>query len=153
MGSCLGTLIPRGVLGTPRRRKGSPNGSIPPSDDSDNKHLPDDVNSEHLPNDLHSKHVSDVAHDKRIPNDSHNGHLPDVAHEKRVPDESHNGHLPDDVHNEHLPDDIHDRTKDVASKQRALLVGITYTGPFNTWSQLDGPHGDVDQYRDLLISA
>jgi F-box-like len=38
-------------------------------------------------------------------------------------------------------------------KRRALLVGITYTNPWNTWSQLDGPHGDVDQYRDLLISA
>jgi hypothetical protein len=59
--------------------------------------------------------------------------------------------LPPNVMNrklEHLPDDVHDKTK-----RRALLVGITYSSPSNTWSQLDGPHGDVDQYQDLLISA
>ena len=38
-------------------------------------------------------------------------------------------------------------------KRRALLVGITYTGPHNKWSQLDGPHDDVDRYRELLTSA
>jgi hypothetical protein len=39
-------------------------------------------------------------------------------------------------------------------RRRALLVGITYTNPpSNTWSPLDGPHGDVDRYRELLTSA
>ena len=44
--------------------------------------------------------------------------------------------------------------KEVASlKRRALLIGITYTGPHNKWTPLDGPHGDVDRYRDVLTSA
>jgi hypothetical protein len=44
--------------------------------------------------------------------------------------------------------------KEVASfKRRALLIGITYTGPHNKWTPLDGPYGDVDRYRDLLTSA
>jgi hypothetical protein len=62
---------------------------------------------------------------------------------------------PDDARNKYLPraDDVHDKTKDVETKRQALLVGITYSSPTNTWSQLDGPHGDLDQYRDLLISA
>lgn len=38
-------------------------------------------------------------------------------------------------------------------KRRALLVGITYSAPFNKWSPLEGPHHDVDQFRELLISA
>jgi F-box-like len=45
------------------------------------------------------------------------------------------------------------RTWNKSHKHRALLVGITYTGPSNTWTKLDGPHEDVDRYRDLLISA
>ena len=40
-----------------------------------------------------------------------------------------------------------------AVKRRALLVGITYCSPTNTWSPLDGPHDDVDRYRELLTSA
>jgi len=44
--------------------------------------------------------------------------------------------------------------KEAASlKRRALLIGITYTGPHNKWSPLDGPYGDVDRYRDLLIAT
>jgi len=46
-----------------------------------------------------------------------------------------------------------DRQGVASLKRRALLIGITYTGPHNKWSQLDGPHGDVDRYRDLLTSA
>jgi ankyrin repeat protein len=38
-------------------------------------------------------------------------------------------------------------------KRRALLVGITYSAPFNKWSSLEGPHHDVDHFRELLISA
>ena len=47
-----------------------------------------------------------------------------------------------------------DDKHEVASlKRRALLVGITYTGPDNKWPPLDGPHRDVDRYRELLTSA
>ncbi len=61
-------------------------------------------------------------------------------------------HDSDDAHNKHPPDNVHNNTKDEASRRRALLIGITYSKS-NTWSQLDDPHGDVDQYRNLLISA
>ncbi|KAI0277926.1 caspase domain-containing protein [Russula aff. rugulosa BPL654] len=44
-------------------------------------------------------------------------------------------------------------TWDKSHKHRALLVGITYTSPSNTWAELNGPHEDVDRYRDLLIST
>ncbi len=133
MGTCLST-VPRRVLGTPRRRKGR----TPLSDDSDNKELPDEVNGEELPESVNSTYHSDDAHSKLPPNGKH---------KKHCPDEEHNNRVPDDAHNKHLPDDVHDKTR-----RRALLVGITYSTS-NTWSQLDGPHGDVDQYRDLLISA
>ena len=46
-----------------------------------------------------------------------------------------------------------DRQKVASFRRRALLVGITYTGPHNKWSPLDGPHDDVDRYRDVLTSA
>ena len=53
----------------------------------------------------------------------------------------------DDKHNQ-------DDKQDGASlKRRALLVGISYTSPHNTWSPLDGPYGDVDRYQELLTSA
>jgi hypothetical protein len=52
-----------------------------------------------------------------------------------------------------LPEDVDAKTEGAATKRRALLVGISYSTPSNTWSPLDGPHGDVDRYRDLLISA
>jgi len=40
-----------------------------------------------------------------------------------------------------------------AMKRRALLVGINYCIPNNQWLPLDGPHDDVDRYRELLTSA
>jgi F-box-like len=43
--------------------------------------------------------------------------------------------------------------KVIATKQRALLVGIAYCNPSNTWPSLDGPYGDVDCYQELLTSA
>lgn len=53
-----------------------------------------------------------------------------------------------------LPMQNQDDRQGVASlKRRALLIGITYTGPHNKWTPLDGPHGDVDRYQDLLTSA
>ena len=38
-----------------------------------------------------------------------------------------------------------------STKRRALLVGISYHHPSPIWSPLDGPHEDVDRFRDLLI--
>jgi len=130
MGTCVST-----VFGTPRRR--SPKRSTSsPSDDSDNKELPGEVNGNEL-----------------LRNTVHSTHPPDDVHENLLPDVEHHTRVPDDAHNNHRPDDLHDKTEDVKPKRRALLVGITYSNPWNTWSQLDGPHGDVDQYHDLLISA
>jgi hypothetical protein len=102
----------------------------PLSDDSDNEELPGEVNGEELRDSVNSKY------------------LPDDVHSKLPPNGIHSKHFPDDAPNEHLSDDVHDKTK-----RRALLVGITYSSPWNTWSELDGPHGDVDQYLNLLISA
>ena len=133
MGTCLSTVrvLPRSMLGTPR--KGDPNGSIPLPDESDNTHLPGEANGKHTPVDVNSKHVPKGVHSKHISDDVQDS-------------------VPDDAHNIHLSHDVHDETDD-ASRRRALLVGITYCSPSNTWSKLDGPHGDVDQYRNLLISA
>ena len=144
MGTCVSTVLPRGVFGTPR--KGNPEGRTPPSDNSNTKELPREVNDKELPE------LPDSVNSKHFPDDVHNKLLSNGVHSRHFPDEEHNKHVPDDTH-EHLPNGVHDKTKDVETKRRALLVGITYTSPSNTWSQLDGPHGDVDQYRGLLISA
>jgi hypothetical protein len=50
-------------------------------------------------------------------------------------------------------EDQGDKKVDETIKRRALLIGITYTGPANKWSPLDGPHDDVDRYHRLLIGA
>jgi hypothetical protein len=39
------------------------------------------------------------------------------------------------------------------SKRRALLVGISYNGAHNKWPALDGPHEDVDRFRQLLTGT
>lgn len=137
MGGCVSTVLPRRVLGTRRGREGSPRERprTPRSDDSDGKELASESNGAELPDCINSKH---------LPNGTHNKHSPDEGHNKLVPD---------DAHNNHHPDDVHHKTKDVEAKRRALLVGITYANPWNAWPPLDGPHGDVDQYQDLLISA
>lgn len=129
MGTCLSAVFPRRVLGT--RREGSPKEITPPSDDSGNRELelPGEVNGEGLLDSLNSKYLPDNVHSNPLPNGTHRKHSPTEEHNK-------------------LPNGKHDKPK-----RRALLVGITYTDPSNTWSQLDGPHGDVDQYRDLLIGA
>ena len=124
MGACLSAVLPRRVHGTPL------------SDNSDNKELSSEVNGEELPENANGEYLPDDVHTKLPPNGIHRK------------DEEHNDRVPDDTHNGHLSDDVHDKPK-----RRALLVGITYSSPSNTWSPLDGPHGDVDQYRDLLISA
>ena len=127
MGACLSTVLPRRVLGTPR--EGSPKRITPPSDESDIRELPREVNGEGLQDSVNSKYLPDSVQSKSLPNGTPRKHSATEEHNK-------------------LPDDAHDK-----SKRRALLVGITYSSPSNTWSELDGPHGDVDQYRDLLICA
>jgi hypothetical protein len=152
MGGCVSTIFPRRELDTPR--KGSPEGT-PDSDDSDNnKEVPGEANGNELPDSVKIKYLPDV-HSELLSDGIHRELLSNGIHSKPSPDEEHNVRLgaPDDAHNKHLANDTRDKPKDVKTKRRALLVGITYTNPWNTWSQLDGPHGDVDQYRDLLISA
>jgi hypothetical protein len=60
---------------------------------------------------------------------------------------------PKDKGSVHLPGDEESQRAVATTKRRALLVGISYCSPSNTWSRLDGPHEDVDQYRELLMSA
>jgi hypothetical protein len=57
--------------------------------------------------------------------------------------------------NIHLPpaEDQGEAKVDVPIKRRALLVGISYSGPNNKWSRLEGPYDDVDRYYELLISG
>ncbi|KAN0136282.1 Caspase domain containing protein [Lactarius tabidus] len=52
-----------------------------------------------------------------------------------------------------LPDDEEDKIEGPTSKRRALLVGISYNGPHNQWSPLDGPHSDVDRFQQLLTDT
>jgi hypothetical protein len=52
-----------------------------------------------------------------------------------------------------LADDEEDKSKGPTSKRRALLVGISYSGPHNKWPALDGPHDDVDRFRQLLTGT
>ena len=139
MGTCLST---RRVFGSPR--EGDPKRSAPLPDDSNNKETTVEVNG---------KELRDSANSKYLPKDAHSKLLPNGVHSKHSRDGEHNKLVPDDAHKTHLPDDVDDKKKDREAKRRALLVGITYSNPWNTWSQLDGPHGDVDQYRDLLVSA
>jgi len=48
---------------------------------------------------------------------------------------------------------VDDVKKDAPTmKRRALLIGITYSNA-KLWSQLEGPHKDVDQYQELLFCA
>lgn len=146
MGACFSTILPRRrVLGTPRND--SPKESTPLSDDSDNKKgLSVEVKLDELPESVNSKYPPDEKQSELEP-------PPNGAPSQHLPDEEDNNRVPNGAHEHHLPDDVHEKSKDAGTKRRALLVGITYTNPWNTWSQLDGPHGDVDQYRDLLISA
>jgi hypothetical protein len=52
-----------------------------------------------------------------------------------------------------LADDEEDKSEGPTSKRRALLVGISYSGPHNKWPALDGPHDDVDRFRQLLTET
>lgn len=149
MGTCVSTVHPRRMLGP--RRKDDPKENTPLSND---KERPGEVNGKELPGSVNSKYLPDVHSDAEPLSDGiHNELLSNGIHSKHSPGEEHNIPVPDDTHHKHLPNDAHDKPKDVQTKRRALLVGITYTNPWNTWSQLDGPHDDVDQYQGLLLSA
>lgn len=52
-----------------------------------------------------------------------------------------------------LPDDDDDKSEGPTSRRRALLVGISYKGDHNQWPPLDGPHSDVERFRQLLIGT
>ena len=52
-----------------------------------------------------------------------------------------------------LPDDEEDKSGGQKPKRRALLVGISYNGPHNKWSALDGPYEDVDRFQQLLTGT
>jgi len=141
MGGCVSTIFPRRELGTPR--KGSPEERTPDSDNSDNKEVPGEANGNELPDSVKIKYLPDV----------HSELLSDGIHRELLSNGIHSKPSPDEEHNIRVPDDAHSKPKDVKTKRRALLVGITYNNPWNKWSSLDGPHGDVDQYRDLLINT
>jgi hypothetical protein len=51
-----------------------------------------------------------------------------------------------------LPDDEEDKGKGPTLKRRAL-IGISCSGPNNQWSALDGPHSDVDRFRQPLTGT
>jgi hypothetical protein len=52
-----------------------------------------------------------------------------------------------------LPSDEESQSHVPTTKRRALLIGIAYSSPSNTWSRLEGPHDDVDRYLELLTGA
>ncbi|KAI0297813.1 hypothetical protein B0F90DRAFT_1737856 [Multifurca ochricompacta] len=52
-----------------------------------------------------------------------------------------------------LPDLEEGKSQNPTPKRRALLVGISYWSGSDNWAQLEGTHGDVDNFRDLLIGT
>jgi hypothetical protein len=86
------------------------------------------------------------------PKDEGNAHPSKGEGSRHVPKDEGNAHMKDEG-SIHLPNDVNNKTEGAATKRRALLVGIVYSSPSNTYSQLDGPHSDVDRYRELLICA
>ena len=141
MGSCLSAVLPRRTS-----RGSSMEESTHLAKDEDSVRQPDDVNNIHLPN---------VEGNTRLPKpkDGGNAPLPKVEDNIRLTKDEEGIRPPKDESNVHLPNGVGNKTEVAATKRRALLVGITYTGPANKWSPLDGPHDDVDRYWDLLISA
>lgn len=151
MGSCLSTVFPHGMRGTSRR--GSPNGSkqlprdegsVPLPKDEGNTSLPNDEDTLRLPKDEGNSHLPKDDDTIRLPKNDDHTHLPKVEDDTRPPT---------DEDNARLPDVADKKTEIAAAKRRALLVGICYSSPTNTWSPLDGPHGDVDRCEELLTSA
>ncbi|KAN0130443.1 Caspase domain containing protein [Lactarius tabidus] len=48
---------------------------------------------------------------------------------------------------------LEDKSEGPTSKRCALLVGISYNGAYNQWPALNGPHNDVDRFRQLLTDT
>jgi hypothetical protein len=121
--------------------------------DEGNVRVPDEVDNTRLPQGEDSTRVAKEEDNTRLPKDEDKTRVPKDEDNTRLPKDEDNTRLPKDGDDTHLPKDEDNKTQGTATKRRALLVGISYTSPSNTWSPLDGPHGDVDRYRDLLISA
>ena len=159
MGSCVSTVLPRRMLGISRgsSTKGSnptkEEGNVRVPDEVDNTRLARDEDHKQFPKDKNKTRLAKDEDHKQLPKDENNTRLSKDDDNTRLPKDEDNTRLPKDGDNIHVPDDGDNKTQGAATKRRALLVGISYSNPSNTWSPLDGPHGDVDRYRDLLISA
>ena len=150
MGSCVSTVLPRRMLGISR---GSSTKGGNPTKEEGNVRVPDEVDNTRLARDENHKQLPKDKNNTRLAKDEDHKQLPKDENNTRLPKDEDNTRLPKDGDKIHLPDDVDNKTQGAATKRRALLVGISYSHPSNTWSPLDGPHGDVDRYRDLLVSA
>ena len=150
MGSCVSTVLPRRMLGISR---GSSTKGGNPTKEEGNVRVPDEVDNTRLARDENHKQLPKDKNNTRLAKDEDHKQLPKDENNTRLPKDEDNTRLPKDGDNIHVPDDGDNKTQGAATKRRALLVGISYSNPSNTWSPLDGPHGDVDRYRDLLVSA
>lgn len=150
MGSCVSTVLPRRMLGISR---GSSTKGGNPTKEEGNVRVPDEVDNTRLARDEDHKQFPKDKNNTRLARDEDHKQLPKDENNIRLPKDEDNTRLPKDGDKIHLPDDVDNKTQGAATKRRALLVGISYSNPSNTWSPLDGPHGDVDRYRDLLVSA
>jgi hypothetical protein len=59
----------------------------------------------------------------------------------------------DDDDDDDDEDKLEDKSEGPTSKRCALLVGISYNGAYNQWPALNGPHNDVDRFRQLLTGT
>lgn len=150
MGSCVSTVLPRRMLGISR---GSSTKGGNTTKEEGNVRVPDEVDNTRLARDEDHKQFPKDKNNTRLARDEDHKQLPKDENNIRLPKDEDNTRLPKDGDKIHLPDDVDNKTQGAATKRRALLVGISYSNPSNTWSPLDGPHGDVDRYRDLLVSA
>jgi len=150
MGNCLSSVLPRRMLGTSRGSSAKGNNL---TKDEGNVRVPDEVDNTRLPQGEDSTRVAKEEDNTRLPKDEDKTRVPKDEDNTRLPKDEDNTRLPKDGDDTHLPKDEDNKTQGTATKRRALLVGISYTSPSNTWSPLDGPHGDVDRYRDLLINT
>jgi len=140
MGTCFSAIVPRSVFGTPRGRgRVSPEGSTHPS-----------------------LEVDSLKKDSQVHGLNNEGYQVDsLKKESQVHGLNNEGYQVDSLKKESQGDrpglkrdgQVDDVKKDAPTmKRRALLIGITYSNA-KLWSQLEGPHKDVDQYQELLFCA
>ncbi|KAH9977499.1 caspase domain-containing protein [Russula compacta] len=178
MGTCLSALLPSRVHGISRRA--SRDGSTDRIDDVDHKEESSTIQqidsfrkaslkeSTDLP-EIEVREIEDSTTKQlgtsRSTSSKQSAPLPDDEDHNKKGTTSPKGsaHLPiDEDHNKkgtaspngsaHLPVDEDQKKEGPTTKRRALLIGITYSGS-KTWSELDGPHHDVDHYQELLTST